>query len=494
MTILGKLFRTTAFKLSLAYLVVFAVGASVVLGGVAWSVNSLLNAQIGQTVEAEITGLAEQYEAGGIRHLVDVIERRTRQPGSSLYLVTNYAGQTLAGNVATLPSGVIDRPGLVETPYQRQNDASPNHLALARIFLLPGGFRLLVGRDLEERENLRSVMIHALFTSLIWLVLIGLLGGLFFALRVLRRVDAMNATAKTIMTGDLSGRLPVAGTGDELDRLAQNLNAMLERIVELMAGLREVSDNIAHDLRTPLTRLRNQAEHALRSAETPGQYRDALDRIIAEADGLIDVFNALLLIARAEAGTGREGMVECDAAIAMADVVELYEPVAEEAGVALTISAEPGLMVQASRELLCQALANLLDNALKYGTSPVASAVKDVPELGVVALTAKRAGDSVELAVADQGPGISAEDRGRVLERFVRLEDARSRPGSGLGLSLAAAIARLHGGRIRLDDNEPGLRVTLVLPAARLPGELPERNAMSTLAPPPARLEHGRAS
>ena len=491
MTILGKLFRTTAFKLSLAYLVVFAVGASLVLGGVAWSVNSLLNAQIGQTVEAEITGLAEQYETGGIRHLVDIIERRTRQPGSSLYLVTNYAGQSLAGNVATLPSGVIDHPGLVETPYQRQNDASPNHLALARIFLLPGGFRLLVGRDLEERENLRTVMIHALFTSLIWLVLIGLLGGLFFALRVLRRVDAMNATAKTIMAGDLSGRLPVTGTGDELDRLAQNLNAMLERIGELMAGLREVSDNIAHDLRTPLTRLRNQAEQALRSATAPGHYRDALDRIIGEADGLIDIFNALLLIARAEAGSGREGLVDCDAAVAMRDVVELYDPVAEEAGVMLDVSVEPGLRVQASRELLCQALANLLDNALKYGRDASAQASSATPEQAVVAVTAKRVDDNVELSVADHGPGIPAEHRGRVLERFVRLEEARSRPGSGLGLSLAAAIARLHGGRIRLDSNEPGLRVTLVLPAAHLPADVPERSLLPSLGPSLALLEHG---
>ena len=492
MTILGKLFRTTAFKLSLAYLVVFAVGASLVLGGVAWSVNSLLNAQIGQTVEAEITGLAEQYESGGIRHLVEVIERRTGQPGSSLYLVTNYAGQRLAGNVATLPSGVIDHPGLIETPYQRQNDVSPGHLALARIFLLPGGFRLLVGRDLEERENLRGVMIHALFTSLIWLVLIGLLGGLFFALRVLRRVDAMNATARTIMAGDLSGRLPMAGTGDELDRLAQNLNAMLERIGELMSGLREVTDNIAHDLRTPLTRLRNRAEQALRSAETPGDYRDALDKIIEEADGLIGVFNALLMIARAEAGTGREGMVDCDAAAVLRDVIELYEPVAEEARVALDVSIEPGLMVQASRELLGQALANLLDNALKYGAGgSLPQAGQPTPERPVVSISAKRSGDRVELVVADRGPGIPDEDRGRVLERFVRLEDARSRPGSGLGLSLAAAIARLHGGGIRLDGNAPGLRVSLWLPAVRRPEQASERSALPSVEPP-ALLEHGR--
>lgn len=491
MTILGKLFRTTAFKLSLAYLVVFALGASLVLGGVAWSVNSLLNAQIGQTVGAEITGLAEQYETGGIRHLVDIIERRTHQPGSSLYLVTNFAGQTLAGNVSTLPSGVIDHPGLVETPYQRRGDRSANHLALARIFLLPGGFRLLVGRDLEERENLRRVMIHALFMSLIWLILIGLLGGLFFALRVLRRVDAMNATAKTIMAGDLSGRLPVAGTGDELDRLAQNFNAMLERIVELMAGLREVSDNIAHDLRTPLTRLRNQAEDALRFAQTPGQHREALDKIIAEAEGLIGVFNALLMIARAEAGTGREGLVECDASLAMRDVVELYEPAADEAGVSLEVALEPGLQVHASRELLCQALANLLDNALKHGRDRAAPEVQPGrSDRALVSVAARRVGDSVELSIADHGPGIPAEHHGRVLERFVRLEEARSRPGSGLGLSLAAAIARLHGGRIRLDDNKPGLRVTLVVPAAP-PVQVAERQALPSLAAPAPLLQHG---
>ena len=464
MTILGKLFRTTAFKLSLAYLFVFAVGASVVLGGVAWSTNSLLNAQIGQTVEAEITGLAEQYETGGIRHLIDVIERRTRQPGSSLYLVTTYAGQALAGNVGTLPAGVIDRPGLVETPYQRLNDATPGHLALARIFLLPGGFRLLVGRDLEERENLRSVMIHALLTSLLWLVLIGLLGGLFFALRVLRRVDAMNATALRIMTGDLSGRLPLAGTGDELDRLAQNLNAMLERIGELMAGLREVSDNIAHDLRTPLTRLRNRAEQALRSAGTANDYREALDKIIEEADGLIDVFNALLMIARAEAGSGREGLVDCDAGAVLRDVVELYEPVAEEAQMSFETSIAPDLMVHASRELLGQALANLVDNALKYGAHAEADpAPTIVPR--TISVAAQRHDDTIELIVGDHGAGIPLGEQGRVLERFVRLEDARSRPGSGLGLSLAAAIARLHGGELRLDDNRPGLRVTLALPA-----------------------------
>ena len=367
MTIIGKLFRTTAFKLSLAYLLIFAVGAGVVLSGIDWNVNALLDAQIGQTIEAEITGLAEQYDSGGIRQLVTTVERRTQQPGSSLYLVTNFAGESLAGNVATLPPGVIDRPGLVETPYERQNDTRPAHLALARVFLLPSGFRLLVGRDLEERENLRNVMIHALFSSLFWLMLVGVVCGLLVSLKVLRRVDAMNASAKTIMAGDMSRRLPLAGTGDEFDRLAENLNAMITRIGELMTGVQEVSDNIAHDLRTPLTRLRNGAEEALRGQDDVVRQRAALEKVIAEADGLIAVFNALLMIARAEAGTGREGLVEGDVAAVLEDVVELYEPVAEDAGTALLTSVEPGLHARFNRELLGQALANLIDNAVKYG-------------------------------------------------------------------------------------------------------------------------------
>lgn len=464
MTALGKLFRTTVFKLSLAYLVVFAVGAGLVLGGLAWNVNILLDEQIGQTVEAEITGLAEQYQTGGIRHLVGIIDRRTAQPGSSLYLVTNFAGETLAGNVATLPPGVIDRPGLVETPYERPNDAGKNYLALARIFLLPGGFRLLVGRDLVDRESLRKVIAHALVTSLLWLGGVGTIGGIVVARRVLRRVDAMTDTATTIMAGDLSRRLPTAGTGDELDRLALNLNAMLDRIDDLMAGVKQVSDNIAHDLRTPLTRLRNGAEQALRTAATPEDYRLALDKIIEEADRLMSIFSALLMIARVEASAVPESLADFDLGGTVADVVELYEPAADEAGVDLRASTVPGLAVTANRELVGQALANLIDNALKYGTPAEGGTAR-----ARVDVRAERIGSTIAVTVADGGPGIAPEDRLRVLDRFVRLEGARTRPGSGLGLSLVAAVARLHHGDLRIEDNAPGLRAVFTLPARRAP-------------------------
>ena len=296
----GKLFRTTAFKISLAYLVISALGSGIVLMSVGDNIKDVIHEQISHTIDADITGLSEQYTQGGITTLVEIIERRTSVPGTGLYLVTTPAGEPIAGNVQSLPPGVLETTGVVETTYRvRGNRVAPVRNALARIFALPGGFRLLVGHDLAEGENLRPILANALVNSLIWFTIIGTVGGLFLARRVLHRVDAINARAATIVAGDLLGRLPLAGTGDELDRLVENLNAMLDRIAILMAGLKEVSDNVAHDLKTPLTRLRSRAEEALRPGAKPEDYREALEKVIEESDGLIRVFDALLMIARA---------------------------------------------------------------------------------------------------------------------------------------------------------------------------------------------------
>lgn len=460
MTALGKLFRTTAFKLSLAYFLVFAVSASLVMGWVAWNMRRVMNDQLAATIEAEIKGLAELPGPGGIRRIVDVIDRRSRQPGASLYLITNFLGQPIAGNIVALPPDALREPGLRETTYERLGDADVERRAIARVLILPGGFRLLVGRDLEDREAISALVGRALVTSLFWLAIIGAFGGLFVARRVLRRVDAMNASAQTIMQGNLAQRLPVGRSNDELDRLAGNLNAMLERIQELMGGLREVSDNIAHDLKTPLTRLRNRAEEALRTASAPQEYRAALEKMIDESDQLIAIFNALLMIARLEAGSETAPAKTFDLGLAVRDVVDLYEPLAEDAGVTLVINESADCFVNASRELMGQAIANLIDNALKYG----AGACEGAP--GEVRVSVRGVDGAVEVEVADRGPGIPPEDRERVLGRFVRLEGSRSQPGSGLGLSLAAAVARLHNGSIRLEDNAPGLRAILTTPAA----------------------------
>jgi signal transduction histidine kinase len=462
MTALGKLVRTTAFKLSFAYLLVFALFAAALLAYFAWTTRALVTSQIAQTVEAEITGLAEQYRQAGIRRLVLVVDARSRRPGSSLYLVTTASGEALAGNVGSLPPGTLDRTGLIETKYHRPDDTDDQRDALVRVFELANGFRLLVGRDLEERERLHTIIARAGHWSIALVVVLGLLGGFFITRRVLKRVDAMTAATQTIMAGNLGRRLPVAGTGDEFDRLADNLNAMLERIEALMRGLTEVSDNIAHDLKTPLTRLRNHAEEALRTGSDEAAYRSALESTIEESDGLIRTFNALLMIARAESGHARQAFETFDAAEVARDIGELYEPLAEENGLRLEAVADTALPVRGNRELVSQALSNLMDNAIKYAVPEGRADGKGI----TISIAAREEGDKVLLSVADGGPGIAEQDRRRAVERFVRLESSRTKPGSGLGLSLVAAVARLHGGELRLSDNAPGLVATIVLPRA----------------------------
>ena len=253
----------------------------------------------------------------------------------------------------------------------------------------------------------------------------------------------------------MNERLAVSGSGDELDRLAENFNAMLERISVLMLGLKEVSDNIAHDLKTPLTRLRNRAESAIGENKDELQKREALEKIIEEADELIAIFNALLMIARAEAGYLSDNLIAIEVGAIARDIVEMYEPVAEEQGAYISCNIGSELIIKGSRELLGQAIVNLIDNALKYGMGGSSK---------IIDLSASQVGETIEICVADHGTGISTLDRERVTGRFVRLENSRSRPGSGLGLSMVAAIARLHHGELKLEDNAPGLRVILSLP------------------------------
>jgi signal transduction histidine kinase len=462
-TALGKLLRTTAFQLTLVYLLIFVLFAVTLLGYFALNTRRLITEQITSTVNTEIAGLSEQYNQGGIRRLVIVVDLRSRRPGSSLYLVTTATGEGLAGNVGSLEPGVLDHPGWLETSYRRlEAPEGTEHRALVQVVQLPGGFRLLVGRDLEERERIFEIISNAGRWSFALVVVLGLAGGFFVSRRVLNRIDAMTATAQTIMAGDLAERLPVAGTGDELDRLADHLNAMLERIEALMHGLKEVSDNIAHDLKTPLTRLRNRCEQALRGTTDEKAYRAALESTITESDDLIRTFDALLMIARAESGQARDNMAEFDASEIARDIGELYEPLADEKGLALKVDAPQAAPVRGNRELVSQALANLVDNAIKYA-GPDHQANGEPAEIVV---KSGNEGERITLTVADHGPGIPSADRGRVVERFVRLEQSRSEPGSGLGLSLASAVARLHGGELRLEDNSPGLKSIIALPRA----------------------------
>jgi signal transduction histidine kinase len=474
-TAFGKLFRTTAFRLTLVYLFLFLLFALFLLGYFAWNTRRLITEQITQTVNLEIGELTDRYNRTGLRGLIFSVENRSLRPGANLYLVTTDTGEELAGNVGSLQPGALDGPGWEEITYRRLDEQGEiTHRALVRVTIVSGGFRVLVGRDLEERRRLFGVIANAAQWSFLIVLVLGLAGGVFVARRVLVRIDAMTGTAQRIMAGDLSERLPTGRSGDELDRLAVNLNAMLERIEALMNGLKEVSDNIAHDLKTPLTRLRNRAEQALAKTGDEADYRAALERTIEESDGLIRTFNALLMIARAESGQARDDMVDFDAAEVARGIQELYEPLAEDKGLKLVVNADTG-QLHGNRELISQALANLVENAIKYGASaeeklkvlePVgAQAEPDVAADRCIIVESRTVAGQVVLSVADHGPGVPEADRARAVERFVRLDSSRSQPGSGLGLSLASAVATLHGGELRLSDNHPGLVAALVLPA-----------------------------
>jgi signal transduction histidine kinase len=470
-TAFGKLIRTTAFRLTLVYLFLFALFAASLLGYFAWNTRRLITEQITTTVNAETGEISDIFGRRGLRNLVFTLENRALRPGANLYLVTTPTGQAIAGNVGSLSPGVMATTGWSETAYRRlEEQDSAEHRALVRVTELAGGFRLLVGRDLEERRRMFGIVAKAAQWSVLIVVVLGLGGGIFVARRVLRRIDAMTGTTQRIMAGDLGGRLPVGRSGDELDRLAENLNAMLERIEALMTGLKEVSDNIAHDLKTPLTRLRNRAEEALAKSGTEAEYRNALERTIEESDGLIRTFNALLMIARAESGQARDNMSDFDAVDVAGGIHELYEPLAEDAGMTLRLTAAASAPLHGNRELISQALANLVENAIKYGKPLPAAQPLGADAIGgddrkVISIEARREGDQVLLSVTDRGPGIPEADRKHAVERFVRLEASRTQPGSGLGLSLASAVATLHGGELRLADAHPGLAATLAIPA-----------------------------
>jgi len=439
-----------------AYALLSLLSVGMLFGLLYWNTAVFVAEQTEETIAAELTGLSEHYRQAGLAGLTDVIRERAQGQRLSLYLLTDPARRRIAGNLNAWP--VPSLPGeWVDFDYRRPvGDRMVEHRAHGRHLVLPGGFNLLVGYDVQDQVRLERRM----RTSMVWIgalaLLLALGAGLVMARHWLRSVDNVNKTAGEIMQGDMSRRVPVRGTDDELDRLARNLNAMLDRIEALMTGLRQVTDNIAHDLRSPLNRLRSRLEVTLMDDPEKAVYRQALGDTMREADDLLKTFNALLLIGEAEAGLEKSSLEQVDLSERLADVAELYEPAAEAQGLDLKIEIADGLFVRGNASLISQAFVNLLDNALKYA-----------PGDGTVSIMAgldEKGGPWV--VVADTGPGIPEADRQRVLDRFVRLEGSRSTPGSGLGLALVSAVAKLHGARLELEDNQPGLIVRLSFPAA----------------------------
>ena len=453
-----RVFLTTAFRLTAAAVIFFLVMAAAIAGLLFWQSNKILTGQVLTTLKAEAQILKAEAAGGGIESLNATIAASSQTEGPGLYFLADAKGVKIAGNLSRIPPELADGQGGVFKYAGERDGGGTARLAVAIPVDVGKDAKLLIGRDIEDQRTFADTMKKIFLIGFGAISLLGILGGLVISQLVLARMEAITATSKSIMAGDLSRRIPIDGRGGELDGLAENLNDMLDRIEGLMSGLREVSDNIAHDLKTPLNRLRNSAEAALRDPRGSEAYREGLERTIEKSDDLIKTFNSLLLIARLEAGPLQDSLEQFDLGQLVDDVAELYMPAAEEEGFILTVETEKGMEVMANRQLIGQAQANLIDNAIKYsrGSQPGSA----------IAVVAKRAANNdIEISVADHGPGISNQDRERVLKRFVRLEESRTKPGTGLGLSLVAAVARLHGGRLRLEDNQPGLRVVFSLPA-----------------------------
>ena len=469
-----QLWRTSTVRLTATFILIFSIFAILLLAFITWQSSVQIQRQQANDIDREVQALQRIDANQGIRALAFAVERISRAPGPGVYYLGDVSGQYLLGNVTDVPVNVLLDPGVYSFDYERANPlgdspgapdgpggpdprGNKTGYAVARSVILENGMRLVVGRDVVERRGFSAIIVQSFLFGVLGIILFSIIAGGVTARRVLKRIDTIRDTSTKIMSGNLSERVPVTKRNDEFDGLATNLNAMLDRIEQLLQGLKEVTDNVAHDLKTPLTRLRNQAEAALRTGASEQTREQALETTIAESDRLIQTFNALLMIARAEAGAPSGALVDVDVSAVVADVAELYGPVAEDEGIVIETAITAGVHLHANRELIGQAMVNLLENAVKY-------AKPEGDTGGRITVGLRQAENRVLIEVADNGPGIPEEDRKRVLERFVRLEKSRSEPGSGLGLSLVNAVTRLHGGTFRIEDNAPGVKAVIDLP------------------------------
>lgn len=446
------LMHSAGVRFGMIYAGVFALSTIALAVFLWWSTAGLLDRQTAAAIVADTQGLRERYADGGLLALEETIEQRLLDnvDDDAVYLLTDPALHALAGNLKPMPVLVLQAQGSYRLDIER---AGHRGVAEVQHFVLPGGFHLVVGRDVEVHAQMARLLTDALLWAAGVALLLGTVGAL--AVRSLFRITLadVSATAAAISAGDLTRRVQVSGRGDEFDRLAETINDMLDRIGRLMDGVRQVSNSIAHDLRTPIARARARLEDAATHATSEADLRAAVERAETDLDGVVAIFNALLRIAEIEAGARRSAFADIDLAPLLVDLADLYGAVAEERGLVFSAEIPHSVPAYGDRDMIQQAVANLLDNALKFS-----------PDSGTVRLAvAVVPGQGPEITVADQGPGIPPGDRARATERFYRGETARSTPGSGLGLALVQAVATLHGGGLRLEENGPGLRAVLAL-------------------------------
>lgn len=449
------LFRSAGVRFALVYAAVFALSAFVLAAALWYSTLGLLQRQVQSAIHNDWQTLEEHEQIGGIPSLEAAIHDRVTSSTDpdGIYLLLDPNGQVLMGNLDQWPAGLSQDNVWYELPVRRQGVSS---VALLKVEKLPGGMQLLVGRDVRARLRLRNVLRAGLIWAASLMIALGILGALFMRSLFRRTIRNISLTTGAIARGDITRRVAVSGVGDEFDELAAAINDMLDRIARLMEGVKQVSNAIAHDLRTPVTRARTRLEDASLHAKTQEEMHAAIDRATQDLDGIVAVFEALLRISEIEAGARRAAFAELDLAPVLKDLDELYLAVAEEKEITLRTNIARTLPVLGDRELIQQAVVNLLDNALKFSAPHT-----------LIEFSARMAGDLVEIVVADRGPGIAEKDRARATERFFRAEAARNTEGSGLGLALVVAVAQLHNGTLHLQDNHPGLRAVIVMPAYR---------------------------
>ena len=459
-----KLLNTTAFRLSLIYASVFSLICAGAMVYVYHMAESQLQQQTDARLQLETDMLLSRYKNGAVEALEQTIRLRNGDGGTRFFfsalisrgeldLVPSLSnGEQINGNppqiFATRPLGEI----VSVAPSRQRKD--PARMLLT---ILPGGYQLLVGTDLDEQHALLHRLLTTLLTASLIIFALAVLGGSLVGRHVLRRLTSISETARSIIHGNLHHRVAVTSRNDEFDRLSLVLNQMLERIEHLMLGMRNVTDNLAHDLRTPLNRIRNRLETSQLHKPETTDYPQVVQDTLQDIDELIKTFNALLSIAQMEAGVqrDRDDWTNVDLSNLVDDLGDLYSAVAEEKQQSFDFHTEPNLVTFGNRQLIAQALTNLLDNAMKY-----------TPAGGQIALSASRQADKIQIMVSDSGPGIPADAYAQVFKRFTRLDNARSSPGNGLGLSLVKAILDLHETKIELSDNQPGLKITLLFPAS----------------------------
>ena len=458
--LLSKTVRSSStLKLAFIYVSAFCAAIFGLLGFVYWSTVTYLYEMSDRPIAAEYALMTKTYEAGGRDGLVTLINQRLTDPFFKdwIYLLADQSFDYLAGNLKTWPAALSGHDGRnTVATADRPSEAAKLPPLRATHQILSDGYHLLVGRNFDDLDRFGENVTIGLVSAAILFLILAAAAGISTSRRSVARIEAINATSQKIMRSGLGERIPLRGTGDEWDGLAENLNSMLDRIGELVKTNRQVSENVAHDLRTPLTRIRGRLERACNEKLDLGQYQSLIVGTINGLDEVLMTFSSLLRISYIEARDRTAAFRDIDLSGVVREVVELFEPAADEKGVRLLLSAGGAISVVGDRDLLFDAISNLVDNALKHGGGQ-----------GEVEVAVEQARDGPVLWIADRGPGIPIAERNYVLRRFYRLERSRNSPGNGLGLSLVAAVANLHDARIEMTDNSPGLRIELHFPAPR---------------------------